>query len=284
MKTVESKTALREALAAFQPDATVGLVPTMGFLHEGHLSLMRKAREECDVVVATIFVNPTQFEQGEDLDSYPRDARGDADKCADAGVDLLWTPAVSTVYEPDHSTEVKVSGLTAGLCGQSRPNHFAGVTTIVSKLFNLTQPDRAYFGQKDYQQLAVIRRMVRDLDFPIDIVGMPIVREPDGLAMSSRNAYLSERERKAGLCLSRALDAAQLAWNAGERIPSQLRDAMRRVVNDEPLARIDYAEIVDPTTLEDLTEQNQPVEQALGVLAVFIGETRLIDNARIDEP
>lgn len=282
MNILRTKVELRDALGALDPKKTVGLVPTMGFLHEGHVSLMRRASAECDFVVATIFVNPTQFAEGEDLDSYPRDAEGDAAKCEAAGVGILWTPDVRHVYQTDHTTEVHVSGLTAGLCGTSRPEHFSGVTTIVSKLFNIVGPDRAYFGEKDYQQLAVIRRMVRDLDFPIEIIGVPIVRDHDGLALSSRNTYLSASERDAALSLSRALAKARDAWKGGERRPVKLRRLIRDEIESTNLTRVDYVELVDPVDLEDLTQREEPVTTALAALAVHVGNTRLIDNRRLD--
>lgn len=282
MKTLRTKDELRAALATLDHSKTVGLVPTMGFLHDGHVSLMRRANAECDFVVATIFVNPTQFAEGEDLDSYPRDADGDAAKCEAAGVNLLWTPEVSQVYQADHTTEVHVSGLTAGLCGTSRPEHFSGVTTVVSKLFNLVDPDRAYFGEKDYQQLAVIRRMVRDLDFRVEVIGVPIVRDNAGLALSSRNTYLSAPERDAALSLSRALSKARDAWKGGERRPAELQRLIRDVIESTKLTTIDYVEVVDPVDLEDLTNVTEPVRTALVALAVHVGETRLIDNRRLD--
>jgi pantoate--beta-alanine ligase len=254
----------------------------MGFLHEGHLSLIRTAREECDVVIASIFVNPTQFAEDEDLDDYPRDEEGDAEKCRETGVDILWVPHVDEVYEEDHSTEVSVSGLTDGLCGASRPSHFDGVTTIVTKLFNLVQPNRAYFGEKDYQQLAVIRRMVRDLNFPINIVGVPIVRDENGLALSSRNSYLNEEQRQAGLLLNKALERARTEWVRGNRKPSELRREMRELIDASEHTKIDYIEVVDPVTLTDLTAEDSEPDEALAALAVFVGNTRLIDNRRLD--
>jgi pantoate--beta-alanine ligase len=278
MRIVTTKTALRAALAPHR-GASIGFVPTMGYLHAGHVSLMDAARTECDVVVASIFVNPTQFGPNEDLDAYPRDPEGDAEACRNAGVDVLWMPPVADVYDPDHSTTVHVDGLTNTLCGRSRPGHFDGVTTIVTKLFNLVQPTHAYFGEKDFQQLAVIRRMVRDLDMPLEVVGMPIVREPDGLAMSSRNAYLSPDERRAALVLSRALGAVRRAFEGGERRVATLRTILGDTLAAEPLARTDYAELLDA---ESLTAPSGPelgdARPTLCALAVFVGRTRLIDN------
>lgn len=260
--------------------ATIGLVPTMGFLHEGHLSLMRRAREENDQVFVSIFVNPTQFGPNEDLDRYPRDAEGDIEKCRSVGVDAIWMPEVATVYAPDHSTTVHVAGLGEGLCGASRPGHFDGVTTVVTKLFNTIGADRAYFGEKDFQQLAVIRRMARDLDMRTEVIGLPIVRDVDGLALSSRNAYLSADERADGLSLSRALETARQAWQAGERDAGALLRILHAPIEARPGCVIDYIEIVDRDTLRPhaLEASAHPV----AALAVRVGKTRLIDNARLD--
>lgn len=275
MQTVVTKEALRAAIAPHR-GGSIGFVPTMGYLHEGHMSLFRAARAANDFVVASIFVNPTQFAEGEDLDVYPRDPEGDSAKCVECGVDLLWMPPVDSVYAPDHSTTVTVEGITAGLCGVTRPDHFQGVATICTKLFNLVQPDRAYFGEKDFQQLAMIRRMVRDLDIPLEIVGMPIVREEDGIAMSSRNAYLSAEERSQGLALSRGLAAAEAAFTRGERDASKLRAAVVESIDDAPLARLDYAEVVDAETLAPL---HAPITRpVVCAVAAHLGSTRLIDN------
>jgi pantoate--beta-alanine ligase len=248
----------------------------MGAYHEGHLSLMRRARAECGFVVVSLFVNPTQFGPGEDLGRYPRDFEHDRVQAESTGADLLLAPPVEEVYSPDASTWVTVEGLTAGLCGASRPAHFRGVTTVVAKLFNMVQPDRAYFGEKDYQQLKVVRRMVRDLNFPLEIVPCPIVREPDGLAMSSRNRYLSSEERESALGLSRALAAAREHFRTGERDPEVLARTAAGVLQAHPGLRVDYVELVDAETLNAVTELRAPVVLAL---AASVGETRLIDNA-----
>jgi len=253
----------------------IGFVPTMGYLHEGHLSLVRIAQEHADVVVVSIFVNPTQFAPGEDLDKYPRDFERDEQACRDAGADIIFYPSVDDIYAKDQSVYVEEEKLSCGLCGASRPGHFRGVTTIVAKLFNLVLPDVAVFGEKDAQQLRVIRRMVRDLDFPVKILSGPTVREPDGLAMSSRNAYLSCEERQQALCLRKALDCAETLYAEGEREPETVRKAMLEVINEASLARVDYVEIVDDETMKPAETLRRPT---LVALAVFLGKTRLIDN------
>lgn len=259
----------------------IGLVPTMGYLHAGHLSLVGEARRRADMCVASIFVNPLQFGPSEDLDRYPRDLPRDRAALDGAGVDVLYLPSAAEMYPPHFQTEVAVTRVTTGLCGRSRPGHFRGVTTVVTKLFNAVKPHVAVFGEKDFQQLAVIRRMAADLDTGIEVVGAPIVREPDGLAMSSRNAYLSAAERAAALCLSRALATACAAVAGGARDASAILGAARAVLDAQPLARVDYAELVDADSLE-------PVESLAGsvllALAVFIGRTRLIDNAVLAVP
>jgi len=252
----------------------VGLVPTMGFLHEGHLSLVEKARALSDFVVLTIFVNPTQFGPGEDLERYPRDPEGDLDKCLRAGVACVFAPPREAIYPPGYQTYVEVEGLSRGLCGDRRPGHFRGVATVVAKLFNMVGPCVAVFGEKDYQQLQVIRQMAADLNLPVEVVGSPIVREPDGLAMSSRNAYLSPAQRAQALCLSRAL--AAIRSHAPEKADEAVRIA-RDVIEAEPEARIDYVEVRHARTLEPLGRL-VPGE-TLVALAVFVGKTRLIDNA-----
>lgn len=259
---------------------TVGLVPTMGYLHEGHLSLVRRARAENDRVAASLFVNPTQFGPGEDLTRYPRSLERDQQMLADAGCDFLLAPPASEVYPAGFGTAVDVGSVAVPLEGERRPGHFRGVATVVLKLLNIFQPDRAYFGEKDAQQLAVIRRLVRDLDVSVEIRACPTVREADGLAMSSRNSYLGADERRAAAVLYRALSAAQERWRAGERGPSALRAVIIETLNAEPLAVIDYAEVADPETF-------QPIEGAapgavLLLLAVKIGPARLIDNLRLD--
>jgi len=254
---------------------TWGLVPTMGFLHAGHISLARRARAENDFVGASIFVNPTQFAPTEDLAAYPRDLPRDLRLLEEAGVDLVWTPPPAEVYPAGFQTYVTVEEVTQPLEGAVRPGHFRGVTTVVAKLFNVFQPDRAYFGQKDAQQAAVIKQMARDLDFPLEIVVCPIVREADGLAMSSRNVYLTPEQRAAAPVLHRALCAARNAWLAGAREGERLRRAMRDVLDAEPLARVDYVSAADPATLAELGDATGGV---LLSMAVRIGRARLIDN------
>jgi pantoate--beta-alanine ligase len=256
-------------------DAPFGLVPTMGYLHEGHLSLVRRAREQCASVGVSIFVNPTQFAPSEDLESYPRDLEHDLGLLEDEGVDLVWTPTNRDVYPEGAQTWVEVEELTKELEGKRRLGHFRGVTTVVAKLFNAFQPDKAFFGQKDAQQAVVIQRMVKDLLFPIEVVVCPIVREEDGLAMSSRNTYLDPEQRQAATALSRALRAAESAYKANERDAEVLRQTMMDVLNDEPLAEVQYVSAADPQTLR---EQEGEVENALLSMAVYVGKTRLIDN------
>jgi pantoate--beta-alanine ligase len=260
---------------------SVGLVPTMGYLHEGHLSLVRAARAANDTVVTSVFVNPTQFGPNEDLARYPRDEARDLALLEAESVDVVFAPPVEQVYPEAFSTYVAVEGLTARLEGASRPTHFRGVTTVVLKLLNIVQPHRAYFGRKDAQQLAVVRRMARDLDVPVEIVGMPIVREPDGLAMSSRNAYLSPEERRAALVLSRALHVAEELYSSGERFGATIRARMSDEVSAEPLASLDYVSVADTQTLDELEHIDRP---ALVSLAVHIGATRLIDNTTLGDP
>lgn len=254
---------------------SVGLVPTMGYLHEGHKSLIDRAVEENDRVVVSIFVNPIQFGPTEDLESYPRDLKADSLLCEKAGAALIFAPEPSEMYGEDFTTFVDMSGVTAELCGKSRPIHFRGVCTVVNKLFNIAMPDRAYFGQKDAQQLAVIRRMVRDLNMNLEIIGCPIIREADGLAKSSRNTYLSAEERQAALVLSRAVKVGQAMVQAGEKDGEKVLAEMRRIISEEPLARIDYVEMVKWDTIEIHHRVDCPV---LAAIAVFIGKTRLIDN------
>lgn len=255
-------------------DGTVGLVPTMGFLHEGHLSLIRQAREECDHVVVSIFVNPTQFGKNEDLSKYPRDIDRDL-KLIEPLTDLVWMPTAEIMYPQGYQTWVEVEAITSPLEGAMRPGHFKGVTTVVAKLFNGVQPHKAYFGQKDAQQVAVIRQMVRDLNFPLEIVVCPIVREPDGLAMSSRNVYLDPEQRKAATVLFRSLSAAKDLFENGERDADKIRGEMKEVLASEPLAEVQYVSCADYDTLEELGEIKG---KALLSMAVFIGKTRLIDN------
>lgn len=263
-----------------QQGLSVGLVPTMGYLHEGHQSLIARAAEENDRVVVSIFVNPIQFGPSEDLESYPRDFERDCALCEQTGADLIFHPETSEMYAEDFCTYVDMDRLTKGLCGASRPVHFRGVCTVVSKLFHIVTPDRAYFGQKDAQQLAVIKRMVRDLSMDIKIVGCPIIREPDGLAKSSRNTYLSPQERRAAVVLSRALAEGRKALANGERSAQAITGIIRGVLDSEPLAQPEYVELVDWETLESVETVDRPV---LAALAVRIGTTRLIDNFVFEE-
>jgi pantoate--beta-alanine ligase len=253
----------------------LGLVPTMGFLHEGHLSLVRRARYECASVAVSIFVNPTQFGPQEDLSAYPRDISRDLALLETAGADLVWTPTEEVMYPPDFQTEITVKRVTHLLEGRMRPGHFAGVATVVAKLFNAVQPQRAYFGQKDAQQTVVIKQMVADLNFPVEIVVCPIVRELDGLALSSRNVYLNPEERRAATILYRALKAARARFGSGEHRAETLREIMTETIQAEPLARLQYVSCADPVTLEELEGE---VKQALLSMAVYVGTTRLIDN------
>ena len=275
MKIVETIAEVRAQVKEWRAQGlSVGLVPTMGYLHEGHKSLIDRAVAENDKVVVSVFVNPMQFGVGEDLESYPRDMERDSALCENAGAALIFHPQPEEMYHKDFSSFVDMNTLTKGLCGKTRPIHFRGVCTVVSKLFNIVQPDKAYFGQKDAQQLAVIRHMVSDLNFGIEIVGCPIIREEDGLAKSSRNTYLSKEERKAALCLSRAVKAGQEIIQTG-MMAEELLGKMRAVIEAEPLSKIDYVSVVDALTM-------QPVEKiyknVLVAMAVYIGKTRLIDN------
>lgn len=254
---------------------TVGLVPTMGYLHEGHKSLIDKAVEQNDKVVVSVFVNPMQFGPTEDLESYPRDMDRDAALCEKAGASLIFHPELEEMYDDNFSSFVDMNTLTGGLCGKTRPIHFRGVCTVVAKLFNIVTPDRAYFGQKDAQQLAVIRHMVNDLSFGIEIVGCPIIREEDGLAKSSRNTYLSEDERKAALVLSRSLKEGRKLVEDGEKDAAKVKKTITDIIEKEALAKIDYVEVVDWNTLEPVEKIDGPV---LTAIAVYIGKTRLIDN------
>ena len=252
---------------------TIGLVPTMGFLHEGHASLIRKCREQNDIVVVSDFVNPTQFGPNEDLEAYPRDFERDSKLCESLGADLIFAPSPEDMYHDPHAF-VSIDTLSETLCGKTRPIHFKGVCTVVTKLFHIVAPDRAYFGEKDAQQLAIIRKMVKDLNFDIEIVGCPIVREEDGLAKSSRNTYLNDKERQAALCLSRAVKTGKEVIYTGADAKEVL-NPMKAIIEAEPLARIDYVMMVDALTM-------QPIEKAdcdvLVAMAVYIGKTRLIDN------
>ena len=273
MKTVITLDELHTA--RFSLEGTVGLVPTMGYLHEGHLSLIRRAKGECDHVVVSIFVNPTQFGPNEDLSKYPRDLNRDLSLIEPLSVDVVWTPTAEVMYPNGYQTWVQVEALTQPLEGAMRPGHFRGVTTVVAKLFNTVQPHKAYFGQKDAQQAAVIRQMTRDLSYPIEIVVCPIVREADGLAMSSRNKYLEGENRQAALVLSRALNAAKQAYDKGERRAETLRQIMKGVISAEPRAQMQYVSCADYGTLEELETVKG---KTLLSMAVYIGKTRLIDN------
>lgn len=264
-----------QTLAWKRAGLTVGLVPTMGYLHEGHASLIKRAAAECDRVVVSVFVNPTQFGPNEDLESYPRDFEHDKALVAECGAHLIFAPTPDDMYAPGAATWVTVEGLTKELCGRSRPIHFRGVATVVNKLMNIAQPDRAYFGEKDAQQLAVIRRMVKDLNMPVEVVGCPIVREADGLAKSSRNTYLNAAERQAALVLSRSLAEGKKLLEAGETDAQTVCARITEVINAEPAARIDYVQAVDADSIEPVAAVNGTV---LFAIAVYIGKTRLIDN------
>jgi pantoate--beta-alanine ligase len=253
----------------------IAFVPTMGYLHEGHLSLLREGRQRGDVLVLSIFVNPAQFGQGEDFESYPRDLSRDAEMASAVGTDLLFAPEARQMYPAGYATYVNVERLTDTLCGASRPGHFRGVTTVVAKLFGIVQPHEALFGCKDFQQLAVIRRMTLDLNLPVEIVGMPIVREPDGLAMSSRNVYLSAEERRQALVLSRAIEKARQLVRDGVGEAAEILEVLRGMIAGQPAARIDYLQICHQSTLRD---QERVDGDSVLLLAVFVGKTRLIDN------
>lgn len=266
----------REVHIARSHSRRVGFVPTMGYLHRGHVSLLEEARRQCDLVVLSIFVNPTQFGPNEDFERYPRDLKSDLAHANSAGVDIVFCPEREALYPEGYQTFVEVRELERGLCGERRPGHFVGVATIVLKLFNIVQPHVAFFGEKDYQQLQVIRRMVRDLDLEVAVVGLPIVRDPDGLALSSRNAYLSPEERSRGLALSRALFAVQDRLHAGERESAVLLDTATRILKAEPDVRLDYLELRHAESLAPVTGR---IEQpAVLAVAAFVGKTRLIDN------
>jgi pantoate--beta-alanine ligase len=273
---------MRARAAAWKREGlSLGLVPTMGFLHAGHRSLIDRARAGNDRVVVSIFVNPIQFGPGEDLAGYPRDLDRDLEVCREAGAEAVFLPAASDMYPMESCTRVDMASLTETLCGASRPGHFQGVLTVVTKLFNIIQPDRAYFGRKDAQQLAVIDRLVRDLDIPVTLVPCPLVREPDGLALSSRNVYLSPEERRAALVLSRSLALGRERLAGGETRADAIKAAMRAMIGEEPLVRLDYLEIVDAATMRPLAEIDRPI---LAALAAFVGRARLIDNFSWPDP
>lgn len=280
MKIVTTVEEVREIVKGWRKEGkSVGLVPTMGYLHEGHKSLIDRSVKENDKTVVSVFVNPIQFGPKEDLATYPRDLERDAALVTEAGADLIFHPEVEEMYAPDFCTYVDMDGLTKGLCGKTRPTHFRGVCTVVSKLFHIVTPDKAYFGQKDAQQLAVIRRMVRDLSIGVTIVGCPIIREEDGLAKSSRNTYLSEEERKAAVVLSRSLKMGKKMIESGEKDAEKVIRTIREEIEKEPLAKIDYVEIVDWGNLEPVTTIQGAI---LTAIAVYIGKTRLIDNFIIE--
>lgn len=276
MKIFKGIKELQKELVPYEKQVlSVALVPTMGYLHEGHLSLIKAARSENDKVIVSIFVNPMQFGANEDLDKYPRDLKRDSKLCEENGVDILFCPTVEQMYPQNFSSYVDMDNITNNLCGASRQGHFRGVCTVLTKLFNITKANKAYFGQKDAQQCAVVKQMVRDLNINIDIRICPIVREDDNLAKSSRNVYLNDDERKAALCLSKALFIAKTMLDNGEKYSQKIKDAMIKEIQKEKLARIDYVSLVNPHTMQDLDEIK---DEVLVALAVFIGKTRLIDN------
>lgn len=281
MRIIESISGLKAVIRAQKTAGkTIGFVPTMGYLHEGHMSLVRSSVAENDFTVMSIFVNPTQFGVNEDFDKYPRDFQGDSEKAEKAGVDVLFMPTVDEMYPTGYKTYVEVTGeITGKLCGKSRPGHFRGVTTVVAKLFNLVEPDKAYFGQKDAQQAAVIIKMAKELNMNVSIITCPIVREADGLAMSSRNVYLNREERKAALVLSKSLFEAEAAIRTGERNAEKVLAGILAKINGESLADIDYVAVVDAATLEDVRQIKGKV---LLAMAVKFGKTRLIDNISVE--
>lgn len=276
MKIVKTISEVRNEVKIWKKQGlSIGLVPTMGYLHEGHKSLIERAHKENDIVVVSDFVNPVQFGPNEDLATYPRDLERDAKLCEEAGAALLFNPEPEEMYFKDFCTYVNMEVLSEELCGKTRPTHFRGVCTVVSKLFNIVTPDKAYFGQKDAQQLAIIKRMVRDLNFDIEIVGCPIIREQDGLAKSSRNTYLSTDERKAALILSKAVKLGMDLAKNGEKDANKIVNEMKKLIETEPLAKIDYVKAVDANSIQIISEMKPPV---LVAMAVYIGKTRLIDN------
>jgi len=282
MLILDSVAAMQQwSQARRQAGQDIAFVPTMGFLHQGHVSLLDAARKAADLLVLSIFVNPTQFGAGEDFDTYPQDLAKDTHLAKKAGVDVVFVPPAAQMYPQGYNSWVEVAGITEVLCGASRPGHFRGVTTVVNKLFNIIAPRVAFFGNKDFQQLAVIRRMVKDLNLPVDIVGLPIVREADGLAMSSRNSYLAQEERQQALCLSQAIVQAQQLAKNGELRVTEILHRLRMSIESHLLVKIDYLKICHQDSLQ---EQMLVDENSVLLLAVFIGRTRLIDNAFVLEP
>ena len=279
MEIVNTIKGMKELSARWRGEGlTVGFVPTMGYLHEGHLSLVRASVEQCDRTVVSIFVNPTQFGPGEDFERYPRDTERDLSLLHPLGVDAVFMPEVEEFYPEGYQTYVEVTEITNRLCGLSRPGHFRGVTTVCCKLFNIVSPHKAFFGKKDFQQFTVLKRMVEDLAMDLEIVPMPIVREPDGLAMSSRNTYLSEKEREAALCLSRSLKEAQRLFAEGERDAERIRQTVKSIIEAEPLATIDYVSVCNPYTFDEVDKVEKGT---LVALAVKVGPARLIDNTQL---
>lgn len=281
MKSIEKIEKMQaESREAKIEGKTVGLVPTMGYLHEGHLSLVRAAKKECDVVVVSIFVNPTQFGPGEDFEKYPRDIKRDMKLLEEEGVDIVFNPLEEEMYPEGFSTFVEVTGpVTESLCGRSRPGHFRGVTTVVSKLFDIVEPTRSYFGRKDAQQASVIKRMVQDLDMPVEVRVMPIIREEDGLAMSSRNTYLSDEERKQALSIYDALKRVEELIEGGEISSSVIKEEVKNILRAEEDIKIDYIEVVDADSMEEVDEVKN---NTLIAIAAIVGKTRLIDNVLIE--
>lgn len=276
MKILKSITEVRKQINEWKSEGySVGLVPTMGYLHDGHKSLIEKAHSQNNKVIVSIFVNPIQFGPNEDYDKYPRDIEKDSKLCESAGADIIFNPEVSEMYPEEILTSVKLKNLANGLCGAKRPGHFDGVCTVVSKLFNIVNPTRAYFGEKDAQQLAVIKKMVKDLNFDIEVVSCPIVREVDGLAKSSRNTYLSQDERNSALVLNKSLLEAKKEIEKGETSANKIKDLILSIISSEPVAKVDYVEVVNFNTMKD-TEKI--LNETLIAIAVYIGKTRLIDN------
>lgn len=276
MEVIKTISQLRDIIKEWKRNGyTIGFVPTMGYLHEGHESLIKKSVEENHKTVVSVFVNPTQFGPTEDLDKYPRNMERDKELCLRNNVDIIFNPEVEEMYNKDFSTVINMNNLTKELCGKSRPTHFSGVCIVVAKLFNIVNADRAYFGEKDAQQLAIIKRLVRDLNIDIEIIGCPIIREEDGLAKSSRNSYLSKEERAAALILNKALTIAKENLTQGERNTDNIKEIIRAVISSENLAKIDYIEVVDSISLEKVDYIEQDI---LVAIAVYIGKTRLIDN------